>query len=108
MEGSEKIARLIVLGSSYAVPDATHENAHLAIEGDHGVIMIDCAANPIVRLEKAGLKYDALTDLILTHFHPDHVCGAPLLLMDMWLLGRQNNLRVQFMGCIIALLGWKT
>ncbi len=88
------MARLIVLGSSYAVPDATHENTHLAIEGDHGVIMIDCAANPIVRLEKAGLKYEALTDLILTHFHPDHVYGAPLLLMDMWLLGRQNNLRV--------------
>lgn len=88
------MARLIVLGSAYAVPDAAHENTHLALKSEHGVIMIDCAAHPTVRLQKARLEFDAITDLILTHFHPDHVYGTPLLLMDMWLLGRQNKLRV--------------
>ena len=35
-----------------------------------------------------------LTDLVLTHFHPDHVSGVPLLLMDMWLRGRKKPLNI--------------
>jgi ribonuclease Z len=35
-----------------------------------------------------------ITDIILTHFHPDHVSGVPLLLMDLWLLGRERELRI--------------
>jgi ribonuclease Z len=35
-----------------------------------------------------------LTDLILTHFHPDHVSGVPSLIMNCWLQGRQAPLHV--------------
>jgi metal-dependent hydrolase (beta-lactamase superfamily II) len=40
----------------------------------------------MVRLSKAGVDFNRLTDLILTHFHPDHVSGVPMLLMNMWLI----------------------
>ncbi len=56
--------------------------------------MVDCVSNPILRLEKAGLDFDDLTDLIVTHFHPDHVSGLPLLLMDMWLMGRRKPINI--------------
>jgi ribonuclease Z len=46
--------------------------------------------NPIAELNRAGVNPDALTDLILTHFHPDHISSVPLLLMDLWLLGRRR------------------
>ena len=32
--------------------------------------------------------------MILTHFHPDHISGAPLMLLNMWLLGRKHPLRI--------------
>jgi ribonuclease Z len=83
------VAKLIILGSANAVPDETHENTHMAIRGQERTILIDCVSNPIVRLSQAGVVLDQVTDLILTHFHPDHVSGVPLLLMDMWLLGRK-------------------
>jgi ribonuclease Z len=35
-----------------------------------------------------------VSDIILTHFHPDHVGGLPLLLMNMWLAGRSEPLRI--------------
>jgi len=57
-------------------------------------VLIDCVSNPIVRLQQAGVEFDNLTDLILTHFHPDHVSGVPLLLMNMWLMGRSHPLYV--------------
>jgi len=88
------VARLILLGTANAVPDETHENTHLAVVASDGVVLIDCVSTPRVRLRRAGIDLDSITDLILTHFHPDHVSGVPLLLMNMWLMGRQRPLRV--------------
>jgi ribonuclease Z len=57
-------------------------------------VLVDCASNPVTQLKKAGVDLELISDLILTHFHPDHVSGAPLLLMSMWLLGRKKPLRL--------------
>lgn len=88
------MARLILLGTSHAIPDERHENTHMAVVAEDGVVLIDCVSSPKVRLGRAGISLDSITDLILTHFHPDHVSGVPLLLMNMWLMGRQKPLRV--------------
>lgn len=86
--------KLVILGSSNAIPDEDHENTHMALKGHDGVVLVDCVNNPTVRLSQAKLNMDDLTDLILTHFHPDHVSGVPSLLMNMWLLGRKRPLNV--------------
>lgn len=88
------MARLVILGSAAIVPDATHDNTHLLLQGDNSCILIDCASNPIGRLQRAGVHWNEITNLILTHFHPDHVYGVPLLLNNMWMLGREVPLRV--------------
>jgi ribonuclease Z len=66
----------------------------MAVEGKSGTLLIDCVGDPLVRLPRAGLDPQAIMDVILTHFHPDHVSGIPLLLMDLWLLGRQKTLSI--------------
>ncbi len=86
--------KVIILGSSNAIPSLEHENTHMVVIGEQRMVLVDCVSNPILRLEKAGLDFNDLTDLILTHFHPDHVSGVPLLLMDMWLMGRRKPLNV--------------
>jgi ribonuclease Z len=88
------MSRLIILGSSWAVPVEDHANTHMALEGDQGVVLIDCPGSPSVRLGHAGIPFDQIHDLILTHFHPDHVGGVPLLLMNMWILGREDPLNI--------------
>lgn len=88
------MARLVILGSAAIVPDMEHDNTHLVLEGEESVVLIDCGSNPIARLRKVGIHYEDLTDMILTHFHPDHVLGVPILLNNMWMLGRQRPLRV--------------
>ena len=88
------MAKIVILGSSNAVPDENHENTHLAVVGQKYSVLIDCVSNPIVRIQQAGLSLDRLDNVILTHFHPDHVSGVPLLLMNMWLLGRKTALHI--------------
>jgi len=86
--------KLIVLGTSNAIPDPLRENTHLAVVGKGGTVLIDCVGTPVVHLGKAGITLESITDIVATHFHPDHVSGIPLLLMNMWLLGRQEPLRI--------------
>jgi ribonuclease Z len=107
------MAKLIILGSSNAIPSLDHENTHLAITSAERTILIDCASNPIVRLQQAGVDVASVTDIILTHFHPDHVCGVPLLLMDMWLMGRRQPLNIYGLhytidrvATMMGLYGW--
>jgi ribonuclease Z len=86
--------KLIVLGTAPAVPSEQQDNSHMVLVGDKRTVLIDTSSNPFVRLRKAGVEPTSLTDLILTHFHPDHVSGAPLLLLDNWLVGQKEPLNV--------------
>lgn len=88
------MGRAIILGSASAVPDRYHENTHLLVEEGQRVILVDCPGSPMVRLEQAGVAALSVTDLILTHFHPDHVSGLAPLLLGMWLIGRKDPLTV--------------
>jgi ribonuclease Z len=86
--------KLIILGTSNAIPSLEHENTHMILMGATRTVLIDCANNPVVHLQRAGVEINKLSDLILTHFHPDHVSGLPQLLMNLWLMGRQEPLSI--------------
>ena len=88
------MSKLIILGSSNAISSRDNENTHMVLVGAERIVMVDCVNNPIHRLEQAGVDFMDLTDMVLTHFHPDHVSGVPLLLMDMWLRGRQKPIHI--------------
>ena len=98
------MTKIIILGSANSIADARHENTHLAIQEDKAFILIDCVGTPIVRLEQAGLDFNQLHNLILTHSHPDHISGVPLLLMNMWLLGRKHPLNIFGLKETLALI----
>ena len=109
------MAKLIVLGSSYAVQTADHDNTHFVITGQEGSILVDCSGNTWVRLQQVGIKHKHLTDIILTHCHPDHISGMPSLLMNFWLMGRKDLLRIyglhHTLDCVEKMMGlyeWKT
>jgi len=86
--------RLIVLGTAAAIPDAAHENTYMVLDGPDGAVLIDCAGSPIGRLEMAGVDHTRLRAVVITHLHPDHSYGLPMLLMGLWLLGRSQPLTI--------------
>lgn len=86
---------LIIMGTSSAVAGPGRENTHYLLSGDQSMILIDCSGNPIRSIQEAGCSYHQLTDVVLTHFHPDHVSGLPLLIMDLWILGRSQPLVIR-------------
>jgi ribonuclease Z len=107
------MSRFVILGSANAVAKEKQDNTHLLIEGDRKVILVDCGDNPMAKLSMAGSSIHALTDLVLTHFHADHVGSLPLLIMDMWLEKRTAPLTIHGLEVTIEkakklldLFGW--
>jgi len=93
--------KITFLGTASAVPNADHQNTHLVIEGGEQVVLVDCPGNPFVRLNQAEIDPLSITDLILTHFHPDHVSGLPLLFMDLWLMKRKAPLAIYGLASVL-------
>src|SRR5690554_1754506 len=87
------MARIHILGSAAAVSDADHDYTHFLLVGESSTVLVDCGSNPLGKIHNLGIDDAAIQDIILTHFHPDHVAGVPNMLMHMWLLGRQKALR---------------
>jgi ribonuclease Z len=108
------MTKLVLLGTAHAVPGLEHDNTHMVLVGQERMVLIDTATNPILRLRRAGLEVKSLTDIILTHFHPDHVSGVPILFLDSWLMKRTQPLNIYGLPFTIdrveqmmALYGWE-
>jgi len=86
--------KLIILGTATNIPDENHENTHMVLVSQRRMVLIDGPGNPYSRMKRANLKVDDLTDIIMTHFHPDHVSGIPLLLMAIGLSGRTEAMNI--------------
>ncbi len=109
------MSKITFLGTASAVPNKFQQNTHFIVESNDHVILVDCTGNPVVRLEQAGIDPLSISDLFLTHFHPDHVSGVPLLLMDLWLMGRKKPLSIFGLTVVInrmeqmmQLFDWET
>jgi ribonuclease Z len=88
------MARFHILGSAAAVNDVQHDYTHFLLVGENSTpILVDAGSNPLGKIKDLGFNDEELQDIILTHFHPDHVAGVPNMLMHMWLLGRKAPLR---------------
>ncbi|HEY3312000.1 MAG TPA: MBL fold metallo-hydrolase [Anaerolineales bacterium] len=108
------MSNLIFLGSSNAIPTANHQTTQFALITPGRKLLVDCGTNPVVRLEQAGIEVNDITDIILTHFHPDHVAALPLLLLDMWLMKRRTPLyihgldyTIERVESMMALFDWE-
>lgn len=90
--------RFVILGSANAVPKLGQENTHLYVESGKEKILVDCGDNALGKLNAINVDVREVTDLILTHFHADHVGSLPLLVMGMWLEKRTEPLTIHGLG----------
>jgi len=89
------------------------DNTHLFVEAGKQRILVDCGNNALVGLQKKGIDPNTITDLIITHFHPDHAGSLPNLLMGMWLEKRTEALTIHGLEftldrvkALLGLFGW--
>ena len=85
---------LHLLGTGAGASDPDRTTTMLAVEHGGATVLIDCGGDAGQALLRSGLDPSRLDAVVLTHEHPDHISGFPLLIERMWLLGRRDPIAV--------------
>jgi ribonuclease Z len=90
------------LGTGSAVTDPHRTTTMLAFQHPGSVIVIDCGGDLVQRLQQSAVPLDEISAIIITHEHPDHVAGFPLMIQKLWLAGRRDPFPVHGIAPALA------
>ncbi|SHH57828.1 MBL fold metallo-hydrolase [Halobaculum gomorrense] len=85
--------RVTFLGTGSAMPVADRVQTGLLVEaapGDRRPLLVDCGAGILHRLSQTDPGYEAVSTVLLTHHHLDHVSDLLSLLKARWLAGEER------------------
>src|SRR5215475_5655733 len=86
--------KLVLLGTSSAVPTLTRGLSCTALIREGDVFLFDCGEGTQLQLMKSGVKRSRIHSIFIGHLHGDHLYGIAGLLSTMHLDGREESLRV--------------
>ena len=90
------------------MPSAARDTTALLVGAGSTLCLLDVGGSPVQKLRRTGVDPVALTAVVVTHTHPDHVYGLPALVQCLLILGRRAPLpvhcRVEHVGLIERLL----
>lgn len=88
------MVRVIVIGSASGVPVAHRSHASFVLDVDGYLFLFDVGEGCSSSLIRHGVDYHRLSVAFITHCHPDHCTGLPMLLQMLFLLERRSPLTV--------------
>ena len=86
--------RVYVCGSASPLGNTNRAQACIAILTPRHFYVFDSGAGSTANISSAGLPYDRLQGVFLTHFHSDHIAELYELNLASWVIGRPEALRV--------------
>lgn len=57
-------------------------NTCFHLVGERTDLLIDCGASSLVAMNRLGIDRNAITTIVVTHFHADHFGGIPFFILD--------------------------
>lgn len=94
--------KIIFLGTAGAVASKERDNTSLLIKTEKELILIDVAGSLIKKLEQLNLDFRKISQIFLTHSHPDHIYGIISLLHSQYRL--KNKVHIYAHPKVIKLL----
>lgn len=78
------------LGTGSAMPTGERYQTGIVVSDDDRQILVDCGSGILHRLQQAGVGYEAIDTVLLTHHHLDHVSDLMPLAKARWLAGETH------------------
>jgi ribonuclease BN (tRNA processing enzyme) len=70
------------LGCGDAFGSGGRLNTCFHVTTHNSCFLIDCGASSLIAMKKAGIDRNAITSILVTHFHADHFGGIPFFMLD--------------------------
>ena len=86
--------KVFVCGSGSPLGNSDRAQACIAILTPNHFYIFDSGAGSTARLASAGLPFERLQGVFLTHFHSDHIAEVYELNLNSWVRGRPEPLKV--------------
>ena len=82
--------RVTFLGTGAALPTGDRYQTGITVEEGGRTLLLDCGSGVLHRLEQSGVGYEAVSTVLLTHHHLDHVADLLPLMKARWLAGEEH------------------
>ncbi|MCU4739846.1 MBL fold metallo-hydrolase [Halobacteria archaeon AArc-m2/3/4] len=82
--------RVTFLGTGSAMPTGERFQTGILVQEDGRTLLIDCGSGVLHRLQQSGVGYEAVSTVLLTHHHLDHVADLLPLMKARWLAGEDH------------------
>lgn len=89
----EKI-KIVFLGTGSAIPTLSRNHNSIYFKYKDKNFLVDCGEGTQRQIRKAKLNLCKITDILITHFHGDHILGLPGLLHTMSKSGYNKELLI--------------
>jgi ribonuclease Z len=83
------MAKVTIIGSASGMPVATRAHASFVLEMEGGSYLFDAGEGCASSLLRSDVDHQRIFVAFITHMHPDHCIGLPMLLQMMHLSGRE-------------------
>jgi ribonuclease Z len=83
-----------LLGTGDGTTDGERSHSATVYRIGQNLLQIDCGEPASRNFKRAGLSFDALDALILSHLHSDHIGGIFMFLQTCWLEKRKRDLQI--------------
>ncbi|MEW6733503.1 MAG: MBL fold metallo-hydrolase [Acidobacteriota bacterium] len=88
----------VILGSGTAVPTPTRGAAgYLVVVGEQR-LMLDCGPGSTRKLAQAGFSLTDLDRVLVSHFHPDHICDLIAIIFGSRIPGYARTRPLEIVG----------
>jgi ribonuclease BN (tRNA processing enzyme) len=93
---------LVVVGCSSGMPSGEKSNSSYLLKTEWGTFLLDCGEGTSASMRRLRVDFDRLETVFITHAHPDHCAGLPLLIQMMFLAKRKKPLDIYLPKELIA------